>query len=300
MAIGGRPINRIIFDRLAGWLRHAYAGTLFGARARRLAPAGGILVLAAVLAACASPAVVATPAPTATPEAATAAPPATPTAPATPEAASGRPFVVEHVGVEVGVGSPGAADVVVSGTWPDLCAQLAETRQTVAEGRIEITLLATAADPACPPDYLGLPFRFAVPLNVTELPVGSYTIVVNGASTTFDWQAGNTPPTIPIFEPALVDSVTLEIDGSQAVKTMRAIVSGSLANVCAQVREVHVQRDGNSFFIVVLADNPAGEGCVRDPVPFELTVPLSLAHLPAGVYEVNANDVKAQIDTTAN
>jgi len=53
------------------------------------------------------------------------------------------------------------------------------------------TLLATPADPACPPDYLGLPFGMAIPLNVVELPVGTYTVVANGVSTTFEWTPGS-------------------------------------------------------------------------------------------------------------
>ena len=53
---------------------------------------------------------------------------------------------------------------------PDLCAQLAQITQRVEGKTFDITLLATAADPACPPDFLGLPFRIAIPINVVELP----------------------------------------------------------------------------------------------------------------------------------
>ena len=71
-------------------------------------------------------------------------------------------------------------------SWPDLSAQLARVTQRY-EGRktFDITLLATAADPACPPDFLGLPFRIAIPINVVELPEGQYTVTANGATTTF-------------------------------------------------------------------------------------------------------------------
>jgi len=102
-----------------------------------------------------------------------------------------REVPVEHVEVQVGVGSPIPVDTLVSGTWPDLCAQLAEVRQRVEDFQVEITLLATPADPACPPDYVGLPFRIANPLNAVELPVGTYTVVANGVSTTFEWNPGS-------------------------------------------------------------------------------------------------------------
>ncbi len=98
-----------------------------------------------------------------------------------------RLMQVEGVNVEIGVGSPIPVDVVVSGTWPDLCAQLARVEQQFANQRIEINLLASAADPNCPPDALGIPFRIAVPLNLVITPSGQYTLVVNGFETSFSW-----------------------------------------------------------------------------------------------------------------
>ena len=57
---------------------------------------------------------------------------------ASPQASSLRPIAVEAVQVEIGVGSPIPVDVFVSGTWPDLCAQLAEMTQRIADSKIEI------------------------------------------------------------------------------------------------------------------------------------------------------------------
>ncbi len=103
-----------------------------------------------------------------------------------------RPIPVSNVTVDVGVGSPIPVDAFVSGEWPDLCAQLAQITQRFQGKTFEITLLATAADPACPPDYLGLPFRIAIPINVVQLPEGTYTVTANGATTTF---------TVPVTSP---------------------------------------------------------------------------------------------------
>ena len=108
---------------------------------------------------------------------------ATPTA--APPGAGLRPIAVSNVTVDVGVGSPIPVDAFVSGEWPDLCAQVALITQRFEGYTLEITLLATAADPACPPDYLGLPFRIAIPINVVKLPEGEYIVTANGASTTF-------------------------------------------------------------------------------------------------------------------
>lgn len=104
------------------------------------------------------------------------------------------PIEVSHVQVEVGIGSPIPVNVQAAGTWPGLCAQLAAVTQEVSNFRFDITLLAHPGDPDCPPDYLGLPFGLAIPINVVELPQGSYTVTVNGVSVSFDVPVTPTMP----------------------------------------------------------------------------------------------------------
>ncbi len=99
-----------------------------------------------------------------------------------------RPLAVEAVSFEVGIGSPGRVEIVAAGTWPDLCAQLAQVTSRIDGMDIQVSLYATAADPSCPPDYLGVPFRIAVPLNPVQLPPGTYTATVNSVTTSFVWQ----------------------------------------------------------------------------------------------------------------
>jgi hypothetical protein len=98
-----------------------------------------------------------------------------------------RPLAVTAVSIDVGAGSPGLLEIVASGDWPDLCAQLAQITSRIDGMDIQVGLYATAADPACPPDYLGVPFRIAIPLNPVELPQGSYTVTVNSVTTSFVW-----------------------------------------------------------------------------------------------------------------
>ncbi len=94
---------------------------------------------------------------------------------------------VEDVRVEIGVGSPLPVKVKVSGTWPGLCSQLAEVKQTSDEKTFDIHLLATPDEPACPPDHLGLSFGIDIPLNMAEKQMSTYTVSVNGKETSFDW-----------------------------------------------------------------------------------------------------------------
>lgn len=96
-----------------------------------------------------------------------------------------QPIDVDQVVVEVGIGSPIPVEIVASGTWPDLCAQIAEVRSKIDGFQINITVLASTVD-ECPPDHLGLPFRFAMPLNIVEMRSGMYTIAVNGKSSSFN------------------------------------------------------------------------------------------------------------------
>jgi hypothetical protein len=98
-----------------------------------------------------------------------------------------RPLTVLAVSIDVGAGSPGLLEIVASGDWPDLCAQLAQVTSRIEGMDIQVGLYATAADPSCPPDYLGVPFRIAIPLNPVELPQGMYTVTVNSVTTSFVW-----------------------------------------------------------------------------------------------------------------
>ena len=96
-----------------------------------------------------------------------------PAPPAASPSQSLRPIVVADVQVQIGVGSPIPVDVFVSGTWPDLCAQLAEVTQHIGDDRIEIALLASASQPDCPPNnsrHLYLPCSFAEQVSAVYVP----------------------------------------------------------------------------------------------------------------------------------
>lgn len=97
-----------------------------------------------------------------------------------------RPIEVSHVQIEVGVGSPIPVDAVISGTWPGLCAQLAQVSLTQGAFSFAYEVLATPEEEDCPPDMLGLPFLLRLPINTVELPEGTYTVTVNGVSGTFE------------------------------------------------------------------------------------------------------------------
>ncbi|MGW8319880.1 MAG: hypothetical protein ACWGPS_11585 [Candidatus Promineifilaceae bacterium] len=118
-----------------------------------------------------------------------------------------QPMPVEYVAIEVGVGSPIPVDIVASGTWPELCAQLARVDQKIEGFQIEVSLYTTPAQPNCPPDYVGLPFRIAIPINVVEMSEGDYTVTVNGVQASFSLPLPmpdveeSVPPDLGVEEP---------------------------------------------------------------------------------------------------
>lgn len=178
------------------------------------------------------------------------APPANPTpvieTPAAEATASLRPVIVEDVRVTIGVGSPIPVDVFVSGTWNDLCAQLAQMEQRMVDNRFEISLMASPARSDCPPDTLGLPFRIAVPLNMVEMPAGSYTVAVNGVETSFEWGGVASAPEgteVPQEVGLTFPVAYIGRDGNVWVKEMgdgeaRQLTKDANANLAADVPSV--------------------------------------------------------------
>jgi hypothetical protein len=95
---------------------------------------------------------------------------------------------VDQLEVQVDTGSPIPVEIGASGTCPDLCAQVASVESRMDDFNIHITVVASTFK-NCRLDNLGLPFRLAIPLNTVEMEDGTYTIIVNGASTTSELPA---------------------------------------------------------------------------------------------------------------
>jgi hypothetical protein len=92
---------------------------------------------------------------------------------------------VPSVSIDVGHGSPIPMHAIVSLDLPGYCAQLGEVRMHRAENTFFIRLVAYLPQESdCNPDTL--PFLLQVPLNIVNLPEGTYEVNVNGTSTTFD------------------------------------------------------------------------------------------------------------------
>jgi hypothetical protein len=77
---------------------------------------------------------------------------------------------------------------------------------------------------------------------------------------------------------------------------VKAIVSGNLPLVCAQLGELRLHRDGTTFFVRLVAYLPAQTDCAEDSIPFRLEIPLNIVNLPEGPYVVDVNGATASFD----
>ena len=220
------------------------------------------------------------------------------------EAEELRPIPVQDVRVEISVGSPIPVEVQVAGEWPDLCAQLVEVNQTQSGDMFEIELLATPADPECPPDNLGLPFGIALPLNLVDMAQGSYTVAVNGVETNFDWvTAGEVPPVSTEMEgdarSLVVEDVRVEIGVGSPIPVV-VQVDGEWNDPCANLAEVRQSVSGNQIDITLLA-TPAEASCLpaNQGLPFRIAVPLNMVEMALGEYRVVVNGVESVFEWMA-
>ena len=159
-----------------------------------------------------------------------------------------QPVEVNQVKAEVGVGSPIPVQVTVTGTLPDTCAQieLVQQKQVGSNFGITISTIPSNAE-GCMQD--SLPFEIVIPLNITNLPAGFYSVEVNGSRADFEVDTANTTSSQPTADSVIikdniqVDRVNMEIGVGSPVP-VHAIATLSLSNSCAQLGEVRLHRDG--------------------------------------------------------
>lgn len=216
---------------------------------------------------------------------------------------------IQDVQVEIGVGSPIPVEVVAAGEWPSPCARLVDTYISyVADRQIHIELLS---DPGqdCASSGQGLPFSIRIPLNMTQLPAGKYSVNVNGVQSDFDWEFNPDAPQgfFPEFtaaQPGDLDPLTLQDahieigSGAPAAgepMPVDVVISGDWPQLCSQLAMINTSASGQNIYIEVLA-TPRQADCPQDLVglPFALRIPLNMVAMPEGEYTVTINDWQAR------
>lgn len=107
-----------------------------------------------------------------------------------------------------------------------------------------------------------------------------------------------TKPYAPPAQPAVVDSVEVEVRTFQGRPEAFAIVEGSLSTSAAQLVDSRQSRDGNRLYLEVLEQTPRGAtlaGAITDSPTFKTKVPLELLGLMPGDYILSTNGIETPI-----
>ncbi len=94
-------------------------------------------------------------------------------------------------------------------------------------------------------------------------------------------------------EEVVVDQVEVEF-GLGSPLPVHAVVSANLPDSCSQIEYSQIVQDGTEFEIMLSAVKSQGEGCIQDPLPIKMRIPLNLVYLPEGEYTVSVNGVMAE------
>ncbi|HET9907580.1 MAG TPA: DUF6438 domain-containing protein, partial [Anaerolineales bacterium] len=92
-----------------------------------------------------------------------------------------------------------------------------------------------------------------------------------------------------------VEAVHVEVGVGSPIP-VHAIAEMNLPGTCAQLGEIRMHREGNTFFVRLIADVSERADCIVDSIPFRLEIPLNIVNLPEGPYEVNINGTTASFD----
>lgn len=211
------------------------------------------------------------------------------------EAGGFRPVEVVDVTVEFGTESAIVVYAVINFNLPDSCAQVEHVR-TVQDGATIFITVSTIHSKAegCIQDTL--PQRVSVPFNIADLPVGEYAVEVNGVRAEFSvTESESTGDLRTAHMPNYMDDVAVDslsvVNGVGSPLPLHAMIEASLPKSCGQLGEVQMSREGNTFFVRLTAELPAQTDCNNDDLPLRLALPLNIAGLPYGTYEVNVNGV---------
>lgn len=104
-------------------------------------------------------------------------------------------------------------------------------------------------------------------------------------------EAATVPPTNQTLRgQATVDSIDIMMLESFPVQ-VNVVARGNLPDSCTQIDDAIAQRTDDVFRVVITTIRPPDAVCTQGLVPFEESISLDVAGLPAGAYTVNVNDV---------
>ena len=142
--------------------------------------------------------------------------------------------------------------------------------------------------------------------------LASFMIIVLAACSQFPSSSGDQPVSsdqTPAPSP-VVDLDKYEVGESVYVETADALIlesfplqvnikiTGNLPDGCTTIYQTESEQEGNSFKVKILTLREKEAMCTQALVPFEISVPLDVIGLPAGIYEVIVYDVRTEFTFT--
>lgn len=188
---------------------------------------------------------------------------------------------------------PIQVQVLVKGHLPNPCQAIDQIQVVRQDNTFNITITTVTNSPPdidCP-DML-VPFEEVIPLDVTGLKAGIYTVNVNNISDTFELIGDNIP-----FK-ALIQKVDTQVLESFPVQ-VNVNIKGHLSNGCQQIDQINITPTKNNIFMVTVTTTPPPPpeiDCTMALIPFEKTIALDVNGLKAGVYTVEVNGIRNQFE----
>ncbi len=151
-----------------------------------------------------------------------------------------------------------------------------------------IILLGLLALPACEVSRVGSS-DVAAPPTLAQTPLPALS---NAPDAALGSQSGM------LLSNATIESVEIVLLESFPVQ-VNAIITGTVPNNCAVIKQVNQGKSGNSFDIAIATSLEGGAMCAELAQPFEKVVSLDVVGLPAGSYTVTASSANSVSNTFA-
>jgi len=209
----------------------------------------------------------------------------------------GQNATVESLDVILLESFPVQAQAKVTGYFPNGCIELYDisSEQQDMNFILTITTRRPSGDIACTEALV--PFEEIIALNIEGLEAGTYTVIAQDQEAIFELAVDNVlleqnkDMKFEYGSNAVLESMTLNIMESFPIQ-ISATLSGYLPNGCIKIDQVNVLRDEKTFMVKIITKRPTGDvSCTMAIVPFEETVSLEVAGLPAGEYTVQSDEI---------
>lgn len=147
-------------------------------------------------------------------------------------------------------------------------------------------------------------FEHSIPLDILDLPAGTYDVDVNGVASSFQLLQANSAEEAPLDLEAIPDNVevglapvstvdVVEIDAEG--ETVTVLVEGNLPDGCTQIAGTEVEQDEMTFNLYIVTLKPLDMMCTMALVPYAETIVLDMAGQPAGEYTVTVDEAVSTV-----